>query len=144
VIEEDRAALREALAAAHDREAGTQDALDDALRRVAELESHLEQSEQYRQAAQDERDRWREIANTRDLAEMTRVAWLEHDVRELRAALREAHHTGRQLMGMVDRQTWRDQGGDDGQGHYEGDYYAEKVSGQIESWGTLAEDGGGA
>lgn len=57
MIEEDRAALREALASALDREAGTQDALDDALRRVAELESHLEQSEQYRQAAQDERDR---------------------------------------------------------------------------------------
>jgi chromosome segregation ATPase len=59
VYEPEVQALREKLAAALDREAGTQDALDDALRRVAELESHLGQSEQYRQATQDERDYYR-------------------------------------------------------------------------------------
>jgi hypothetical protein len=59
VYEPEVQALRGKLAAALDREAGTQDALDDALRRVAELESHLGQSEQYRQATQDERDYYR-------------------------------------------------------------------------------------
>ena len=39
MIEQDRDALRSELAAALDREAGTQDALDDALRRVASLEA---------------------------------------------------------------------------------------------------------
>lgn len=35
------------------------------------------------------------------------------------------------LFQMVPTKVWRDSGGDDGQGHYEGDYYAEKVADEL-------------
>jgi hypothetical protein len=42
-------------------------------------------------------------------------------------------------MQMIDPQTWRDSGGDDGQGHYEGDYRAEQIHAEIESWKEIGE-----
>jgi hypothetical protein len=33
----------------------------------------------------------------------------------------------RQLFQMIPREVWRDHGGDDGQGHYEGEYHAEQI-----------------
>lgn len=35
------------------------------------------------------------------------------------------------LFALIDRETWRATGGDDGQGHYEGDYRAEGVEAQL-------------
>lgn len=42
-------------------------------------------------------------------------------------ALRRAVYLAEHLWRMVPREVWRDTGGDDGQGHYEGDYRADKV-----------------
>jgi hypothetical protein len=39
---------------------------------------------------------------------------------------------------MIDRATWQGAGGDDGQGHYEGEYWAEQMEQEIASW--KAED----
>lgn len=36
-----------------------------------------------------------------------------------------------QLFNMIPREIWRDQGGDDGQGHYEGEYHAEQIEQEI-------------
>ena len=38
------------------------------------------------------------------------------------------------LFQMIDPQTWRDFGSDDGHGHYEGDYRAEQLAEEINSW----------
>jgi len=35
------------------------------------------------------------------------------------------------LFQMIPCEVWRDQGGDDGQGHYEGDYYAEQLHDEL-------------
>lgn len=40
----------------------------------------------------------------------------------------------RNLFQMVDPQAWRASGGDDGQGHYEGDYFAAKIGEEIRAW----------
>lgn len=45
-----------------------------------------------------------------------------------------ARHLAKHLFQMVEPQAWRDSGGDDGQGHYEGDYHAAKVEEEIRSW----------
>jgi len=37
------------------------------------------------------------------------------------------------LFAMIPREVWRDSGGDDGQGHYEGDYRAEGIRDEIAS-----------
>jgi hypothetical protein len=44
-----------------------------------------------------------------------------------------AVYLAKNLLGMIPPQAWRDQGGDDGQGHYEGDYYAERVATELEA-----------
>ena len=38
------------------------------------------------------------------------------------------------LFLMVDQDAWRATGGDDGQGHYEGDYRSEQLAEEINSW----------
>lgn len=45
-----------------------------------------------------------------------------------------ARHLAKHLFLMVDQKAWRDSGGDDGQGHYEGDYHAERIGEEIRSW----------
>lgn len=57
----------------------------------------------------------------------------------LREALARAVLLAQGLMGMIDRDTWRDCGGDDGQGHYEGDYHAERIETELRALSTLAE-----
>jgi hypothetical protein len=52
----------------------------------------------------------------------------------MRETLARAAFIAEHLMQMIDPQTWRDSGGDDGQGHYEGDYRAEQIHAEIESW----------
>ncbi len=54
---------------------------------------------------------------------------------ELARAAMLAEH----LHAMIDKETWRATGGDDSQGHYEGDVHAENVLRQIESWKELAD-----
>jgi hypothetical protein len=63
-------------------------------------------------------------------------------IEELREELASAASTAGHLMQMIDPQTWRDNGGDDGQGHYEGDYRAAQVANCIERWRVLANEGG--
>ena len=72
------------------------------------------------------------------LAELARVS-AERD--ELREALADAAITARHLHAMIPRQVWRDTGGDDGQGHYEGDYRASKIAEDIERAAALARGG---
>lgn len=43
------------------------------------------------------------------------------------------------LLGMIDQETWRATGGDDMQGHYEGDYHAAQVADEIRQWRSLTE-----
>lgn len=40
------------------------------------------------------------------------------------------------LFQMIDPQTWRDSGGDDGQGHYEGEYHAVQIRTELEGYRT--------
>jgi len=65
---------------------------------------------------------------------------LEARVRELEAALREATSIARHLYGMIDSETWREHGGDDQQGHYEGDYRAATVTEDIKRLAALGGD----
>jgi len=58
-------------------------------------------------------------------------------VRELETALARATHLAEHLWQMVDSETWRDTGGDDGQGHYEGDYHAEQTREEIQRLAAL-------
>jgi hypothetical protein len=57
---------------------------------------------------------------------------------QLEKALARAAYVAEHLFQMVDRETWRSTGGDDGQGHYEGDYRAEQVQEEIREWAALA------
>jgi len=56
-------------------------------------------------------------------------------VAELEGALAEATNAVAHLNGMVN---WRDFGGDDGQGHYEGDYRAAQIHDDVLRWQSLA------
>jgi predicted HAD superfamily Cof-like phosphohydrolase len=55
--------------------------------------------------------------------------------------LARAVYLAAHLHRMVPRQVWLDSGGDDGQGHYEGDYRAEQVADEIHRLAAAAEDG---
>lgn len=70
------------------------------------------------------------------------LRWYEGDLsvetEQLRKALRRASFIAQKLYEMIDRETWRAHGGDDGQGHYEGDYHAEQIAQEIEEWAALA------
>lgn len=55
-------------------------------------------------------------------------------IRKLRETLNRAAYVAEHLHAMIDRETWRATGGDDMQGHYEGDYHAEQVLREIREW----------
>lgn len=50
---------------------------------------------------------------------------------ELKEQFESLLFTAERLFQMIPREVWRDQGGDDGQGHYEGDYYAERIEQEL-------------
>ncbi len=52
-------------------------------------------------------------------------------LRALEEEKARAVYLAEHLFQMVPAQAWRDSGGDDGQGHYEGDYFAEKVRDEL-------------
>lgn len=80
----------------------------------------------------DERDR--AIAEAERLK---RIAGSRFDLYEKAIAERDrARHLAKHLFQMIDRQAWRDSGGDDSQGHYEGDCHAERTEEEIRSWGN--------
>lgn len=58
----------------------------------------------------------------------------------LAKALRRAAYVAEHLMQMIDQETWRASGGDDGQGHYEGDYHEGQLAMEIKRWIELASD----
>lgn len=59
-------------------------------------------------------------------------------VPELRALLARAAFIAEHLHAMIDQETWRASGSDDMQGHYEGDYHAEQVLEEIQTWKAAA------
>ena len=44
------------------------------------------------------------------------------------------------LFQMIPQEIWREQGTDDGQGHYEGEYWAEKTREELKELSTLAKE----
>lgn len=85
---------------------------------------------------------------------------MSHEVNELRRQLEnhgwdmelidaiekqlwDARNLARNLFQMTTPEQWRATGGDDGQGHYEGDYRAAGVEAEIRSWGTPPRRGDG-
>jgi hypothetical protein len=64
------------------------------------------------------------------------VAERERDT--LREKLARAAFIAGHLMAMIDQETWRATGGDDQQGHYEGDYRAAQTLEEINEWAALA------
>jgi hypothetical protein len=59
------------------------------------------------------------------------VQSLEEQLEAARKAAAHAAYLAEHLWQMIPEQAWRDTGGDDGQGHYEGDYHAEKARDDI-------------
>ena len=58
---------------------------------------------------------------------------LEEQLESARADSARAVYIAENLFQMIDPQTWRDSGGDDGQGHYEGEYRAEQLREELVS-----------
>lgn len=76
--------------------------------------------------------------------EVVRAAALsaaEAELHDAREALARAAYVSRNLLEMIPLQTWRDGGGDDGQGHYEGDYRQARIADEIYGWSVLARAG---
>jgi hypothetical protein len=65
-------------------------------------------------------------------------------LRDTTEALTRAAWVAQHLYAMIDRETWLSSGGDDGQGHYEGDYWAEQIVEEIKGWAALASPSPGA
>jgi hypothetical protein len=57
---------------------------------------------------------------------------LREELKTTRKNLKRATYIAEHLWQMVDQETWRSTGGDDGQGHYEGDYHAEQICIEIQ------------
>jgi hypothetical protein len=72
------------------------------------------------------------------LALAARVDALEAERDTLKETLARAASCAKHLMGMTTQEMWRELGSDDGQGHYEGDYWAENTSAQIDEWIKIA------
>lgn len=72
----------------------------------------------------------RQWPRLRECADVVEALLTEHFARE--EQLSRAVYLAKNLLGMIPGQVWRDQGGDDGQGHYEGDYYAERVATELD------------
>ena len=102
------------------------------------LRERAERAERERESAQENEDylrhSWVVSENARKAERAGRKA-AEARVAALEAALAEATNAVAHLNGMVD---WRDFGGDDGQGHYEGDYRAEQIHDDVLRWQSLA------
>lgn len=79
--------------------------------------------------AREERER-REALERAERAEKQEAA--------LRVMLARAAYVAEHLHTMIDRDTWRSTGGDDGQGHYEGDHRAEQIAVEIGEWKALS------
>lgn len=91
-------------------------------------------------AAEEARDEARRyVANV--IAAHPHVLEQEAALVRTQEALRRAAVVAENLMGMIDQETWRATGGDDGQGHYEGDYRAEQLAEEIVGWRALAAGG---
>lgn len=92
-------------------------------------------------AARRERDEAQAAAENFEVEAV--IARRERD--EAREALRRLAYIAGHLFQMVDRETWRGTGGDDGQGHYEGECRAEALEREIRELAVLAagyeEDG---
>lgn len=63
---------------------------------------------------------------------------------ELSAGLTRAVYLAMHLLAMIPRDAWLATGGDDGQGHYEGDYHAERVAAELRRLGDLVSVDAGA
>lgn len=57
---------------------------------------------------------------------------LRVQLKTTRKNLKRATYIAEHLWQMIDQETWRSTGGDDGQGHYEGDYHAEQIRIEIQ------------
>lgn len=57
-----------------------------------------------------------------------------------RQALTRAVYLAQHLYQMIDKETWRAMGGDDGQGHYEGDYRAEQIGEELRALADTGDD----
>jgi hypothetical protein len=83
-------------------------------------------------------------ALTQALAEIdalaARVDGLLAELDQAKRALARAVYLGEHLLGMVPREVWREQGGDDQQGHYEGDYWAEQTAAELKSLAALSPE----
>jgi hypothetical protein len=66
------------------------------------------------------------------------LAEAERERDGLRSKLARAAYCAEHLMQMIDRETWRAHGGDDGQGHYEGDYHEAQMALEVKEWAALA------
>lgn len=66
---------------------------------------------------------------------------LAAEVERLRDVAKRAIYLAEHLFQMVPREVWRDTGGDDGQGHYEGDHRAEQTAAEIAALAARSEDG---
>lgn len=64
-------------------------------------------------------------------ASEARAEAAERDLATAREELRGTVKLALQLHAMIPREVWRSQGGDDQQGHYEGDYHAEYIETQL-------------
>lgn len=77
-------------------------------------------------ACLDERDRLQERID--ELEDSLELEYVQHIEKRFARAVTLA----KGLFEMIPTQTWRDAGGDDGQGHYEGEYRAEQIRQEIE------------
>ena len=66
------------------------------------------------------------------------ICGMEVRIEDLEAALKRATFLAEHLMQMITPEQWRDTGGDDGQGHYEGDYHAEATFTEIRELAAIA------
>jgi DNA repair ATPase RecN len=121
---DERNALAADLDAARER-------LDDALPRLGRQEGTIKQLRGERDAAREEIERLQK-ANTRRWADAkVAAAAARTREKELREKFERATWIAVHLFAMVTPEQWRDTGGDDGQGHYEGDYRAEQMRDEL-------------
>lgn len=69
------------------------------------------------------------------------VVELADEADRLEAALRRSTYLARHLLNMIPQEVWRDAGGDDGQGHYEGEYHAAGIREELEKLAALVPEG---
>lgn len=92
--------------------------------------------------AEQELDQVRKEAKNLLFAMHDKVEAAEQREAMLREALKRAANIAEHLFQMIDRDSWRATGGDDGQGHYEGDYRQEQVGVEIRALNIPFDEGG--